>query len=256
LADAPPPLKLRRSALQEGAAQGAIHASGETAVEPTAQWFEPQHWHDCGQVIGQARGRGAALLFEQDGRGFVLRHYRRGGLVGKFNADRYLWLGEQRTRPLHELRLTMQLHAAGLPVPEAIAARYLRQGAFYRGDLITALLPDTQTLAQCLDAGEVSLRTWTQIGRCIRRVHDYGFCHADLNAHNILLRGDEEVFLIDLDDGRLRKPGLWRDANLARLYRSLMKLDDARGQQRLDETQWQCLVAAWLAPAPVVSLPL
>jgi 3-deoxy-D-manno-octulosonic acid kinase len=232
--------------VRDGAAQGALVANGECDVEPGSAWFHPDHWRDSGQAIGEARGRGTAWLFEQGGRHFVLRHYRRGGLIAKWNPDRYVWLGEDATRPLRELRLTMQLKAAGLPVPEAIAARYLRDGAFYRGDLITALLPDTMTLAQRLDAGELSLRTWAEIGRCIRRFHDYGLCHADLNAHNILLRGDEEIFLIDFDRSRLRGPGLWRDANLARLHRSLEKLDDARTQRRLDEAQWQCLLAAWL----------
>ena len=68
---------------------------------------------------------------------------------------------------------------------------------------------------------------WAAIGRCIRRFHDYGLCHADLNAHNILLRGDREVFLIDFDRCARRQPGMWRDANLARLRRSLDKLEDA-----------------------------
>lgn len=241
-----PPLTLRRRVLRDGRAQGALVSNGESEAEPGSSWFHPDHWRDRGQAIGEARGRGTALIFEEGGRRFVLRHYRRGGLIAKWNPDRYLWLGEDATRPLRELRLTMQLKAAGLPVPEPIAARYLREGALYRGDLITALLPDTMTLAQRLDAGELSLRSWAEIGRCIRRFHDYGLCHADLNAHNILLRGDEEVFLIDFDRGRLRGPGLWRDANLARLYRSLEKLDDIRGQRRLDEAQWQCLLAAWL----------
>jgi 3-deoxy-D-manno-octulosonic acid kinase len=242
----PQPLKLRRRALRSGTARGAIYSSGESEVEPSASWFNPDYWRAKGQVAGEARGRGAALVFEQDGRHFVLRHYRRGGLVAKWSPDRYPWLGEDATRPLRELRLTMQLKAAGLPVPEAIGARFLREGNFYRGDLITALLPDTRTLALRLEEGDLSLRTWAEVGRCIRRFHDYGLCHADLNAHNILLRGDEEVFLIDFDRGRLRNPGLWRDANLARLYRSLAKLDDSRGQRRLDEAQWQCLLAAWL----------
>jgi hypothetical protein len=39
---------------------------------------------------------------------------------------------------------------------------------------------------------------------------------------------------------------LWRDANLARLRRSLDALEDARGTRRFGETEWQCLLAAWL----------
>ncbi len=108
----------------------------------------------------------------------------------------------------------------------------------YRADIITGYLPDTSTLAQRLAAGPVNLPAWTAIGRCIRRFHDYGLCHADLNAHNILLRGDAEVFLIDFDGCTRRKPGLWRDANLARLRRSLDALEDRRSTRHFDDTQW------------------
>lgn len=144
----------------------------------------------------------------------------------------------------------MQMAAAGLPVPVAVAARYQREGLTYRGDLITELLPESQTLAQYLEYKELGLPAWAAVGRCIRRFHDLGFCHADLNAHNVVL-GAEEVFLIDFDRARHRGPGLWRDANLTRLLRSLEKLDDARRVRRVDAAQWQCLLAAYQSdPAP------
>ena len=69
----------------------------------------------------------------------------------------------------------------------------------------------------------LSLLTWVSIGRCIRRFHDLGVCHADLNAHNVLL-GEETVHLVDFDRCRLRADGLWRDGNLVRLRRSLEKI--------------------------------
>jgi 3-deoxy-D-manno-octulosonic acid kinase len=221
-------------------------ANPEAGVEVDQSWFDPAHWAVKNALIGAARGRGAAQVFEHDGRRFVLRHYRRGGLVARISADRYLWLGEDFTRPVRELKLNLRMHAAGLPVPLPVAARYKHDGLSYSGDLITELLPDAQTLAQRLDEGEVGLSTWAAIGRCLRRFQDYGLCHADLNAHNIMLRGAEEVFLIDFDNGRRRKPGLWRDANLARLRRSLDKLEDARPQRRFDDAQWYCLLSACL----------
>jgi tRNA A-37 threonylcarbamoyl transferase component Bud32 len=137
------------------------------------------------------------------------------------------------------------MHAAGLPVPSPLAAPYERYGLGYRADLITELLPDTHSLASALAAGDVGLSTWAAVGRCIRVFHDYGLCHADLNAHNILLDANEKVFLIDFDRGARRAPGLWRDANLARLRRSLDKLEDGRAQRRFDDAQWQCLLAAY-----------
>jgi 3-deoxy-D-manno-octulosonic acid kinase len=235
-----------RTASQGSTGIGALLLNTEAGVEVDQAWFDPAHWQARSAVIGEARGRGAALVFEHEGRRFVLRHYRRGGLVARLSADRYLWLGEGLARPVRELKLNLRMHAAGLPVPLPVAARFQRDGFSYSGDLITELLPDTQTLAQRLDTEEVGLSTWAAIGRCLRRFHDYGLCHSDLNAHNILLRGVEEVFLIDFDNGRRRRPGLWRDANLSRLRRSLDKLEDSRPQRRFDDAQWHCLLSAYL----------
>jgi 3-deoxy-D-manno-octulosonic acid kinase len=244
-APAEQPLKLLRTATRGPGGQGALLTNAAAGVEPTVPWFEPRFWIARGAVVGEFAGRGAPVLFEHEGRRFVLRHYRRGGLIARISDDRYVWTGESRTRSVHELQLLLRLHAAGLPVPRPVAARYERDGMVYRGDLITEYLTDTQTLAQRLDAGELGLSVWAAIGRCLRRFHDFGLCHVDLNAHNILLRGEDAVFLIDFDRCTRRKPGLWADANLARLRRSLDKLEDARTARRFDDTQWQCLLAAY-----------
>jgi 3-deoxy-D-manno-octulosonic acid kinase len=239
------PLRLLRTATRGPAGRGAIFCNPAAGVAVTVPWFEPRFWVARSAIVGQARGRGVATVFEHQGQRYVLRHYQRGGLIADISADRYLWLGEARTRPVRELNLHLRMHAAGLPVAEPVAVRYERDGFSYRGDLITKYLPDTESLAQRLDAGEVSLPTWAALGRCIRRFHDYGLCHADLNAHNILLRGEDAVFLIDFDRSSLRKRGMWCDANLARLRRSLDKLEDTRAQRRFDDAQWHCLLAAY-----------
>jgi 3-deoxy-D-manno-octulosonic acid kinase len=249
LGDQPPvpePIRVLRTATQGATGTGALLLNPDAGVDVEQSWFDPAHWASQNALVGEARGRGAAQVFEHQGRRFVLRHYRRGGLVARISADRYLWMGEDLTRPVRELKLNLRMHAAGLPVPLPVAARFQRDGISYSGDLITELLPDTQTLAQRLDEGELGLSTWAAIGRCLRRFQEYGLCHSDLNAHNILLRGEDEVFLIDFDNGRRRGPGLWRDANLARLRRSLDKLEDRRSQRRFDDAQWHCLLSACL----------
>jgi 3-deoxy-D-manno-octulosonic acid kinase len=240
------PLKLLRTAVRGATGQGALHANAAVDAHITLQWFEPRYWMAREAVVGRHGGRhGVVLVVEDGGRRYVLRHYRRGGLVARLVHDDYLWLGESRTRSLAELQLLMQMHADGLPVPRPVAARYEQSGIAYRADLITEYIADTETLAERLAAGELGLSSWKAIGRCIRRFHDHGICHADLNAHNILLRGEEEVFLVDFDRGSRRDPGLWRDANLARLRRSLDALEDRRSQPRFGETEWQVLLAAW-----------
>lgn len=209
-------------------------------------WFEPRFWIARDAVIAEARGRGQTWIVRGPrGRELVLRHYRRGGLVAKLSHDRYLWRGEEATRPFRELRLLALMHDAGLPVPPPVAARYLWHGRTWSGDIIVGFLRGTRTLAQRLSAGEVSLGTWAAIGRTIRRFHDEGVRHSDLNAHNVLLGEHDEVSLIDFDGATLQKPGLWCDGNLVRLRRSLEKLNDGPVAGRFDETQWRCLVAAW-----------
>jgi 3-deoxy-D-manno-octulosonic acid kinase len=239
------PLKLLRTAVRGPAGYGAMFTNAAAGVEVGMPWFEPRFWIARGAVVASHAGRGAVTVFEHQDRRFVLRHYRRGGLPALVTRDRYLWLGESRTRAVVEMQLTLRLHAAQLPVPLPVAARYELQGRFYRADIITEHLPDTQTLAERLAVGDVGLQTWAAIGRCIRRFHDFGLCHADLNAHNILLRGDDEVLLVDFDRCSRRSSGMWRDANLARLRRSLDALEDGRGERRFDDTQWQCVLAAW-----------
>ena len=76
----------------------------------------------------------------------------------------------------------------------------------------------------------------------MRRFHDLGVCHADLNAHNVLL-SEETVYLIDFDRCELRKAaGFWRDENLVRLRRSLEKTAYALPRDRFTEADWHGLL--------------
>ncbi len=246
---AQPALRLLRTAVRGPAGQGAWFVNAAADAPVTLDWFRPRFWIAQDAVVARHTGRGAAIGFEHAGRRFLLRHYLRGGLAAALSAERYLWLGEARTRPLAELKLTLRLHADAMPVPRPVAVRYERQGPGYTADIITDYLPDTRTLAAVLDEQDVPLSTWAAIGRTIRRFHEWGLDHGDLNAHNILLRGADEVFLIDFDKARRRRrPGIWRDANLARLRRSLDALEDARRTRRFDDTQWQVLLTAWFQP--------
>jgi 3-deoxy-D-manno-octulosonic acid kinase len=220
---------------------GAMLYDASRVGNLSAEWFEPRYWEGRGELDGSARGRGATHFIKSAGRRYVLRHYRRGGVMARLSADRYLWQGQEDTRPFEEWQLTYRLHRAGLPVPAPLAARYRHAGLTYSGDILTERLPTVGSLAECLRTGALSVLTWISIGRCIRRFHDLGVCHADLNAHNVLL-SEEGAYLIDFDRSQLRAPGLWRDANLVRLRRSLEKVTWGLPSERFGESDWHGLL--------------
>ena len=217
----------------------------------TRDWFDTQWWRTCDAVVGEAKGRGTTIFVRSGADELVLRHYHRGGLVAKFLRDRYWFSDADSTRPFREWALLKLLRGRGLPVPEPIAARYRRQGPWYRGDLLMRRIAGAQSLAQLLGSGPVTLPLWVAIGRSLRRFHDALVFHADLNAHNILLREDDAVYLIDFDRGHLcRRRGVWCDSNLARLRRSIDKITDLLPPGRFAETDWHSLLAGYRTAAP------
>jgi 3-deoxy-D-manno-octulosonic acid kinase len=215
----------------------------------TIAWFSPRYWESLGAVEGHARGRGVTRFIKTQDQNLVLRHYHRGGAMARISSGHYIWQGEDSSRPFREWQLTYRMHRAGLPVAAPIAALYQRRLGTYTGDLITERLPIKGSLSECLADAPLSLLTWISIGRCIRRFHDFGVCHADLNARNVLV-GEERVYLIDFDRCRLRGRGLWRDSNLVRLRRSLEKVTYSLPRDRFTEADWHALLDGYRqAPA-------
>lgn len=218
----------------------------DCAGKVSVDWFEPEYWQAQQAVIGEALGRGTAWFLRQENSEWVLRHYRRGGLVAKLLGDRYLWTGLEQTRAWREWLLLEAMSQAGLPVPQPLATRVRRQGLFYTADLLTVKIPATQSLTHCLEQGSLDKTSWQNIGQTIARFHQVGIYHADLNANNILLDEQQRVFIIDFDRGEKRSSGAWEKANLDRLLRSLHKQQGlAGGQFHFSDSDWQALNAAY-----------
>lgn len=233
-----------------------ILADASLAGQLREDSFDAAAWPDAQPVTGRGRGRGTTLFIGRGGHDWVLRHYRRGGQVARLSEDAFVWTGAERTRCFREWRLLARLHAAGLPVPRPVAACYRRHGLLYRADIITWRLAGVMPLSARLAAGPLPAESWWRIGHCIGRFHAAGVFHADLNAHNLQLRDDDEVFLLDFDRGRIMAgAGGWQRRNLARLRRSLARVA-AGGAAGCDERDWSALLAghaagvAGEAPAP------
>ncbi len=195
----------------------------------TPDWFEHARWKDAGQWEAASGGRGGGARVGAGGEWF-LRHYLRGGKAAIFSRDRYLYAGERRVRCFAELRMLAGLRAAGLPAPKPVAARYRRAGASYSADLITEWIAGARSLAVALAASADPEALMARVGATVARFHKAGVCHADLNAHNILIGNNGAVWLVDFDRARRRRPGAWQESRLRRLERSLRKLGLGRSE--------------------------
>ena len=225
--------------------QGGLHILYDAALidAPVSDFFDIDHWRGSEDLVREAQGRAAACIFRYHEYEFVLRHYRRGGLMAKLSNDRYQWSGLEKTRAWREWHLLAEMFAQGLPVPRPVAARVQRHGLFYSADLVTLCLPDVKPLADVLMQSALEEAQWQLIGRTIKQFHDACVYHADLNARNILLNKEGRVFVIDFDKGE-KQPvdSAWQQANIERLQRSLNKFKTNEAQFYFDEQAWQALL--------------
>lgn len=210
---------------------GAILFDRTQVRQPEPDWFDPAYWGTAAQQVSDG-GRGGAWFIDSGQGEALLRQYLRGGLAARFSRDRHLWRGIQRVRSFAEFRLLRALRGKHLPVPLPFAAWYHRDGLHYRAAILMQRLPGVRPLAALAAEGAAP---WEATGQLIARFHRAGLDHADLNAHNILFDAQGRGWFIDLDRSHLRIPATaWRQANLARLHRSLRKLRGARSAEEVD----------------------
>lgn len=193
-------------------------------------------------------GRGATRRIPTDHGTLVVRRFRRGGAMR--------WLGESyfgfRPRPLREFGVLVRARRCGLPVPDAIAAVVERRfgGFAYRGYLWMREISDGTPILEFLeDHPDVD---WVPLlASALRRLHDAGLSHPDLNLGNVLVvqrSYGPAVAFVDLDRAELRDRSLGvgaRRRSLRRLRRSATKLDPAGSLLSawalvcLEEKYWQ-----------------
>ena len=211
-------------------------------ADVSVDMFSADFWQQQHKVTGQAFGRGVTTFFQQKGREYVLRHYRRGGLVGKVLHDQYVFTGVERTRAWQEMHLLKRMHQWGLPVPKAAAAHICRSGLIYTADIILEKIPLAQDVFSLLEKQPLSPAAWTTIGAVIKQMHDKQVFHHDLNIHNIMQDVQGKIWLIDFDKCYIRKGEQWKNENLQRLLRSLRKERSKNALFCWQEDHWQwCL---------------
>ena len=207
-------------------------------------WFLDSYWHDRQLVIDEILGRGSVFVVRQKEEMWVLRHYRRGGFIMRFTEDAYVWTGLEQTRSFREWRLLQELYKRHLPVPCPIAAQVIKNGVVYQANIITKYIENTRSWASMAISGEAQKTHWRNIGLTLRRFHDEGVNHSDLNAHNILIDTSNRVFLVDFDRSAIVGDGVWKKANINRLLRSLRKVSLETGAA-FDEPGWKELLSGY-----------
>jgi 3-deoxy-D-manno-octulosonic-acid transferase len=213
--------------------------------KPSQAFFEPHSWLQFDAVIGQSTGRNTVWFVQAQQQKWVLRHYYRGGLIGKLNKDQFLKVPAPQSRAMAEFSLLQHMHQLGLPVPRPVAALFSPKKMSYRADILLELVDGSQDLAKLLRQQALTPAQWLQVGQMIRRFHDAQIYHSDLNCHNILLDPQGKFWLIDFDKCAKRDDVSWKEQTLARLSRSLQKeagLAAADGKPwHVDENDWQLL---------------
>jgi 3-deoxy-D-manno-octulosonic acid kinase len=230
-------------------ARGAILYDRQVITEISEARFHAAGWLHSEPVAGVlgSQGRGNTMYVGNVPRQFVLRHYQRGGLIGKLTADRYVWTGADTSRPFREWRMLAKMADSGLRVPRPVAARYTRRGLLYTADLITVRVPGVRSLSTCLLDRATGEAFWSGLGMAIHEFHSHGVFHADMNAYNLQIDSSGCLWMLDFDRGRLLPPGLWQQKNLSRLHRSLRKIKARTPALHFNERDWEMLLQGYFA---------
>ncbi|MEZ5703906.1 MAG: 3-deoxy-D-manno-octulosonic acid kinase [Burkholderiaceae bacterium] len=210
--------------------------------------FDPSG--DEAETLATGSGRGQAQRLTVQGREVVLRHYRRGGMVARFNPDRYPRSAARDSRGMREFSLLRWMSARGLPVPQPVAARHQATGRHYTADIMVAMIPHTRNLVQHLMEAGLNEPQWRAVGRAIRQLHDAQVFHSDLNAHNLLLDDVNQAWIVDFDKCDIRAGAAWKLANLARLKRSLRKERERLAHFHWEESDWGPLESGYGTNVP------
>lgn len=153
----------------------------------------------------------------------VVKHYKRGGLLGRLVRHRYLKWGKSRSQLEFEL-----LHTAldlGINVPEPML--YASRGRLiYRAWLVTREIETPQSLARLSLDDELRTRQVmaSVIGQ-ISRLIDNRIMHVDLHPGNIVVDRKDRVFLLDFDKGKIYRgfKTKLRDRYIKRWQRAVSK---------------------------------
>ena len=181
-----------------------------------------------GQALGGGRGGAVSVALDpRSGERAVIRHFHRGGMLGRLLGDRYF----SAARPLAEIGVSEAARAAGVSTPECLAAVIRGGFGFCRCDLILREIPQAVSLDQWLLESPPPKRlpdVRKAVAATFAKLFAANIYHPDLHAGNVLIQTDGDTvtaWVIDLD--KARRAGVLgerlRNEMLFRFNRALVK---------------------------------
>lgn len=224
-----------RSAIVEG---GTLHRWA--AAQPGRRVYLGR-----GEVYGVPLGSAAA----------VVRHARHGGLLAPLLRDLYLG----RPRFHREAALALRLREGGVRTPALLAGIRYAAGPAHRADVATERIAGRDLVELFYGdrppEGPPRTAVLAAVAHLVRRLHDLGYVHPDLQLRNLLVTerraGSPVAWLLDVDTCRAMRRGddADRARNLARFFRSWAKWNRLRGV-RLNDADRALFSAEYLADQP------
>ncbi len=217
-----------------------VNSSSTASCNFGQEIFYPYHYKPFATRI-LSGGRGQSWFVENRHWKAVLRPYFRGGFIAKLSCRDYIWLGETYTRSFREFFLLKMLRENGLLVPMPLGAVYWRRKLTYQASILVERIPNAKPLA-CF---KNFMLIKHGVANAIAKMHLIGVLHADLNAFNILIDDQNQVWLIDFDRSTYSKKNLSSNKrlnNLHRLRRSLRKVRGIEGDffwKELNQLYWK-----------------
>ncbi len=233
------------------AARSDVAPAVRAALEAAGSLYR---WAEAQPGRREFTGRGAAFGVTLGAECAVVRHARHGGLLAPLLGD--LFAGAPRF--YREAALARTLAERRVRTPAFLAGVCYRAGPLHRADVVTAAIegPDLVELffGSAPPAGRAREAVLAAMGALVRRLHDAGFVHPDLQLRNVVVRGADgpapEAWLLDVDTCRPMRPGADADRarNLERFDRSWAKWNRLRGE-RLTAKDRALFSAAYLEDA-------
>ncbi len=168
-------------------------------------------------------GRGSAYFTAIEGIGdCVVRKYMRGGMLRFANRDGFI----NHDRFLNELKVNLHAQSQNVPSPEPVAV-VIKGSDRLNGWMLTKKIENAiDLLSFCRITENKALveKAGLETGAALRKMHDTGIRHGDINGANILI-AEDKVYIIDYDGSSIVQsmPKEFREQNMLRLMRSLIK---------------------------------